>query len=295
MASSRRVHREDGRLLGTVIAAYDVTELVEAIEVREEFLDDGVHMELAHSRSPRSSATRKRSSTSSGRAKTLASTPGWRRSCATPTRCSKRVSELLTLPNSQMQLDSRRWTWHPSSRVPSTVRRGGRACRYRIADRRVPDLSSRRTRCACQRRWCKNPRRERDEIHRARGRVTISVRRRGDEETVDLSGGHRHRNDRRRSTARVRPLLSSAGRARRRHPRNRRRHVHREEDRRRAHGGRSRSRAPRGGDDGDVSVADARPSRARFSQRARRWCPPTPSAARCRSPGIRIRRTRSCP
>ena len=43
LASSRRVHREDGTLLGTVIAAYDVTKLANAIEVREEFLTSVSH------------------------------------------------------------------------------------------------------------------------------------------------------------------------------------------------------------------------------------------------------------
>lgn len=38
MVTSRRILREDGALLGTVIAAYDVTELAEAVEVREQFL-----------------------------------------------------------------------------------------------------------------------------------------------------------------------------------------------------------------------------------------------------------------
>ncbi|MDQ1204512.1 cell wall metabolism sensor histidine kinase WalK [Microbacterium sp. SORGH_AS_0862] len=38
IASSGRVHREDGVLLGTVVVAYDVTELADAIEVREQFL-----------------------------------------------------------------------------------------------------------------------------------------------------------------------------------------------------------------------------------------------------------------
>jgi signal transduction histidine kinase len=38
IASSGRVHREDGMLLGTVVVAYDVTELADAIEVREQFL-----------------------------------------------------------------------------------------------------------------------------------------------------------------------------------------------------------------------------------------------------------------
>lgn len=38
LASSGRVHSEDGRLLGTVIVAYDVTELADAVEVREQFL-----------------------------------------------------------------------------------------------------------------------------------------------------------------------------------------------------------------------------------------------------------------
>lgn len=43
MASSRRVHREDGLLLGTMIVAYDVTELANAIEVREQFLTTVSH------------------------------------------------------------------------------------------------------------------------------------------------------------------------------------------------------------------------------------------------------------
>ncbi|GLJ80453.1 sensor histidine kinase [Microbacterium imperiale] len=43
LASSRRVHRADGMLLGTVIAAYDVTELANAIEIREEFLTTVSH------------------------------------------------------------------------------------------------------------------------------------------------------------------------------------------------------------------------------------------------------------
>lgn len=43
LASSRRVHRTDGQLLGTVIAAYDVTELANAIEIREEFLTTVSH------------------------------------------------------------------------------------------------------------------------------------------------------------------------------------------------------------------------------------------------------------
>lgn len=38
MASARQVFRADGELLGTVIVAYDVTELADAIEVREQFL-----------------------------------------------------------------------------------------------------------------------------------------------------------------------------------------------------------------------------------------------------------------
>lgn len=38
IASCRRVHRADGELLGTVVVAYDVTELADAIEVREQFL-----------------------------------------------------------------------------------------------------------------------------------------------------------------------------------------------------------------------------------------------------------------
>lgn len=43
LASSRRVHRESGELLGTVVAAYDVTDLADAIEVREEFLTTVSH------------------------------------------------------------------------------------------------------------------------------------------------------------------------------------------------------------------------------------------------------------
>ncbi|WP_378143912.1 ATP-binding protein [Cnuibacter sp. UC19_7] len=43
MASSRRVHRADGELLGTVIVAYDITELALAIDVREEFLTTVSH------------------------------------------------------------------------------------------------------------------------------------------------------------------------------------------------------------------------------------------------------------
>lgn len=43
MASSRRVHRADGALLGTVIVAYDITELAHAIEVREAFLSTVSH------------------------------------------------------------------------------------------------------------------------------------------------------------------------------------------------------------------------------------------------------------
>ncbi|THE06597.1 sensor histidine kinase [Microbacterium oleivorans] len=38
LASSGQVHSEDGRLLGTVVVAYDVTELADAVEVREQFL-----------------------------------------------------------------------------------------------------------------------------------------------------------------------------------------------------------------------------------------------------------------
>lgn len=38
MASAQQVHRPDGELLGTVIAVYDITELANAITVREEFL-----------------------------------------------------------------------------------------------------------------------------------------------------------------------------------------------------------------------------------------------------------------
>lgn len=43
LSSSRRVHRPDGALLGTVIAAYDVTDLADAIEAREEFLTTVSH------------------------------------------------------------------------------------------------------------------------------------------------------------------------------------------------------------------------------------------------------------
>jgi len=43
IASSRQVRREDGELLGTVILAYDVTELVAAVAVREEFLGTVSH------------------------------------------------------------------------------------------------------------------------------------------------------------------------------------------------------------------------------------------------------------
>ncbi|WP_411698393.1 sensor histidine kinase [Conyzicola sp.] len=43
LASSRRVHREDGVLLGTVVMAYDITELAAAISVREEFLGTVSH------------------------------------------------------------------------------------------------------------------------------------------------------------------------------------------------------------------------------------------------------------
>ncbi len=38
IAASDRVRREDGTLLGTVITAYDVTDLADAVEVREDFL-----------------------------------------------------------------------------------------------------------------------------------------------------------------------------------------------------------------------------------------------------------------
>ncbi|WP_292901959.1 PAS domain-containing sensor histidine kinase [Microbacterium sp.] len=38
LTSSDQVFRQDGRFLGTVIVAYDVTELMEALEVREQFL-----------------------------------------------------------------------------------------------------------------------------------------------------------------------------------------------------------------------------------------------------------------
>jgi signal transduction histidine kinase len=43
MSSSRQVHRDDGDLLGTVIAAYDITELANAIDVRERFLTTVSH------------------------------------------------------------------------------------------------------------------------------------------------------------------------------------------------------------------------------------------------------------
>jgi signal transduction histidine kinase len=38
VAGARRVRRDDGSILGTVVAAWDVTELVESLRVREEFL-----------------------------------------------------------------------------------------------------------------------------------------------------------------------------------------------------------------------------------------------------------------
>lgn len=43
MASSRRVHRDDGVLLGTVIVAYDITELAHSIDIREQFLTTVSH------------------------------------------------------------------------------------------------------------------------------------------------------------------------------------------------------------------------------------------------------------
>jgi signal transduction histidine kinase len=43
LASSRQVLREDGELLGTVVLAYDITELAAAIAVREEFLGTVSH------------------------------------------------------------------------------------------------------------------------------------------------------------------------------------------------------------------------------------------------------------
>ncbi len=43
VASSSRVRRADGELLGTVIVAYDITELAHAIEIREEFLSTVSH------------------------------------------------------------------------------------------------------------------------------------------------------------------------------------------------------------------------------------------------------------
>lgn len=38
MLTSRQIYRADGKLLGTVVAGYEVTELAEAVEVREQFL-----------------------------------------------------------------------------------------------------------------------------------------------------------------------------------------------------------------------------------------------------------------
>lgn len=43
MASARQVYRADGDLLGTVIVAYDITELAQAINIREEFLTTVSH------------------------------------------------------------------------------------------------------------------------------------------------------------------------------------------------------------------------------------------------------------
>ncbi len=43
MASSRQVHRDDGVLLGTVIVAYDITELAHSIDIREQFLTTVSH------------------------------------------------------------------------------------------------------------------------------------------------------------------------------------------------------------------------------------------------------------
>jgi signal transduction histidine kinase len=43
MATSRQAHRTDGSLLGTVIMAYDITELASAVAVREEFLGTVSH------------------------------------------------------------------------------------------------------------------------------------------------------------------------------------------------------------------------------------------------------------
>ncbi|PRY67203.1 signal transduction histidine kinase [Glaciihabitans tibetensis] len=43
MGSARQVHRVDGHLLGTVIAAYNITELANAIDVRERFLTTVSH------------------------------------------------------------------------------------------------------------------------------------------------------------------------------------------------------------------------------------------------------------
>ncbi|WP_295828761.1 HAMP domain-containing sensor histidine kinase [uncultured Microbacterium sp.] len=106
MASSRRVHREDGRLLGTVIAAYDVTELVEAIEVREEFLTTVSH-EL---RTPLTSIigyTEEIVDVLGEGAKTLG-IDSWLATIVRNTdTLLERVSELLTVADSQMQLDSR--------------------------------------------------------------------------------------------------------------------------------------------------------------------------------------------
>jgi signal transduction histidine kinase len=43
VASSGRAYREDGELLGTVIVAYDITELAQSIAIREEFLTTVSH------------------------------------------------------------------------------------------------------------------------------------------------------------------------------------------------------------------------------------------------------------
>jgi signal transduction histidine kinase len=43
MASARQIHRPDGALLGTVIVAYDITQLAQAIAIREEFLTTVSH------------------------------------------------------------------------------------------------------------------------------------------------------------------------------------------------------------------------------------------------------------
>lgn len=106
MASSRRVHRDDGTLLGTVIAAYDVTELVEAIEVREEFLTTVSH-EL---RTPLTSIigyTEEIVDVLGEDAKRLG-IDSWLATILRNTdTLLDRVSELLTVADSQVQLEVR--------------------------------------------------------------------------------------------------------------------------------------------------------------------------------------------